>query len=240
MCAAPDAPRAGGAGYTKKRGASRAFTEPEPRARATPVNILGSQNAHEGPAAKFCRGEEFSSPLRARLSVVTGLPAYLVHSTQHTPSMCCRGTLTSPSPRQRGWPVIPGVWGVGFGDLGKPFRDPCGAPAKAQMRRTPLLGGPALHPRFAGLSGLSGKSELQQFPAPDPSGDGVLTAVAPLVRRLPTAPSLLRYTATLTWKLWSPDAIFSTEVDPKRRRGRERLVGEDEALQTGSRMLQAM
>ena len=154
MCAAPDAPRAGGAGYTKKRGASRAFTEPEPRARATPVNILGSQNAHEGPAAKFCRGEEFSSPLRARLSVVTGLPAYLVHSTQHTPSMCCRGTLTSLSPTAMACD-FPGVWGVGFGDLGKPFRDPCGAPANAQMRRTPLLGASGALPCITGLSGQS-------------------------------------------------------------------------------------
>ncbi len=106
------------------------------------------------------------------------------------------------------------MWGVGFGDLGKPFATPVEPPQKLRCGERLLLG--ACRASQACL----GNPEGQPFPAPDPSGDGVLTAVAPLVGRRPTAPSFLRYTATL--KPWSPDAVFLAEVLASVRRGRGR------------------
>ncbi len=114
----------------------------------------GAKTRTRGPAAKFCarRGIFFFTASRpfVRCHRLANL-----HSTQHTlMSMCCRGTLTSLSPTAMACD-FPGVWGVGFGDLGKPFRDPCGAPANAQMRRTPLLGASGALPCITGLSGQS-------------------------------------------------------------------------------------
>ncbi len=154
MCAAPDGPRAGGAGLqvTLKSGVRFEHSRNRNRGRVQPRSTSsGAKTRTRGPAAKFCREEGFSSsPLRARLSQACQPTQYTVHSEhvfQRCRSASISPTITSPSPTATACdsPGVCGVWGLGI--WGSPSR-PLWSPRKSSDAENASCWGPAVHHRL--------------------------------------------------------------------------------------------